>query len=168
MQQQIPYSPPPFPLWSLISVVLSIIALGIACLSLYLQRRDRKPRLKIRLEHFLIPVGTNGAEGKPVDKPTHIYEIIAANVGDKPIKIAHISFEPIGIEGFPLIVYGDVPAVPSHEASTIFLREVYFRNELQQRFRNAKGRTGRVIIVDELENEHKSDWINMPNLLLEP
>lgn len=53
-------APEPAQLSTIIALVISSLALILSIISLYLQRRDRKPRLKIRLEHLLLEQKTRG------------------------------------------------------------------------------------------------------------
>lgn len=144
---------------NIITWIISLLALTIASYSLFLQRKDRKPRLQIRLDH--------SSSGSP-DGSVHTYEITLANPTDKTIKVASIEFEPIGSKRQFSVSTDDISiAVPSHESRMLTLDERIFRVSLKNSLRAARGQTGRLVVTDELDNEHKSDWMNIKNLLLE-
>ena len=161
MQQQISGGVPPPSSFQIISMVvtwvISVVALGVASYSLFLQRRDRKPRLKLRVETDKrnVYLGKQNGMGFSVTELTDMLIIHAANPTDKQVNVERIEFE---VKDYPPI---DVPlnetieSIPPHEKRQAMVVVAQLRAEL------GVARLGRFIVTDALGNKHKSEpvWV---------
>lgn len=77
-------------------------------------------------------------------------------------------FHPNVGKEFSIFSYQEMDEMPSHESRIALLRKEHFQNGLRKGLKIGELKTGRIIITDVLENRHKSQWMRMKDLLLEP
>jgi len=131
---------------NVITWVISIAAFGLASYSLYLQRKDRKPRLRITIEtdaHLTL------------DHCLTEMTIHAANPTDKPITITKIEFKVEKYAPITAPLGTTMSSIPSYEKREARVVVEQLRKEL------GVARLGRFILTDALGNKHKSDsvWV---------
>lgn len=87
-----------------VSNAIAGLALGVASLSLYLQRRDDRPRLTISTQNKYvapeIPDGGGGRMAGPTKEPAQIFEI--RNVGRLPVRIESVQARWLWGRPFPV------------------------------------------------------------------
>jgi len=102
--------------------VISIAALGLASYSLYLQRRDKKPRLKVEAQ-----LGVKPIELKVDDYGGHRFSddlcmvITLRNPTEKDITVSEVYFVLSGQAPLKLKPWGNLPIIASHKADEVII-----------------------------------------------
>jgi hypothetical protein len=141
---------------NIVTWAISLLALGIASFSLYLQRRDRRPRLNIRLEYGeqelefeneddLVPVW-----GSPITLLIH-----AANPTEKQIIIDSINFKRAGHDLVKTPLSRIISAIPAHEKRHAEVMVDLLKEELGGPVK------GHVVLIDALGYHHASKTISI-------
>jgi hypothetical protein len=155
--------------WSIASLalVVSFLSFGLSALSLYLQRRDRKPKLGIELEHTYIQPST--ISQLPVGKaqPIPNFTILARNATDKTIKMRKTVFidGKRGCFNLPMD-WEQITEVPSHEMKTAIISVIKF-NAWARLMKMSKPEKGYFLLTDHLNNKYKTPKLG-DSLSLEP
>ena len=153
MQVDVP-APQPFITFS---NIVSLVALATACLSLYLQRRDKRPRLVLQYER--IPAEVPAAEttdyGTVPMIMMDVIKISAANPTDKQINIVSTEFQPKGSQPFIPPIQDRLTAIPSHEVRHTLIPWDEFTRRLEDK---GLAQKGNFIFTDALGRKHKMRW----------
>ncbi|HBB95908.1 MAG TPA: hypothetical protein DC054_11005 [Blastocatellia bacterium] len=159
MQQQISGGsvPQPVQISTIIALIISSLALALSMTSLYLQRRDKRPRLKLDLERKRRDLEVSETDERGFFKvvETDVMEVRAANPTDKQINILSIEFEPEGCKAFSVPLNSTISEIPSHEArdAIVMWDELMHALEDKQLDRVMKGR---FILTDAIGYKHKT------------
>jgi hypothetical protein len=142
---------------NVITCIISISALGLASYSLYLQRKDKKPRLKLHIETDKqnVYLGKKNEMGFSVEELVEVLIIHAANPTDKQINVETIHFKAEKYPSIAVPLIEGIENIPSGEKRQAKVVVVKLRAEL------GVARLGQFIIVDALGNKHKSEpvWV---------
>jgi hypothetical protein len=156
MQQQISGGAPPPSSFQVISMlvtwIISVVALGVATYSLYLQRKDRKPRLNISVETTTDELGPHTPDGYGGTIRTQIAVIVihASNPTDKPINVESIRFKPTGYPSMVVPLSQTISSIPPHDKRQAIVVVPQLRAEL------GVANSGQFVVIDALGNEHKT------------
>ena len=156
MQLQVSGGAPPPSSFQIISMivtwVISVAAFALASYSLYLQRKDRKPQLKLRVEtdKRQVYLGKQDKMGFSTTELAEVLIIHAANPTDKQITVERIEFEAKHYLPIEVPVKEGIENIPPHEKREALVVVAQLRAEL------GVARIGRFIITDALGNQHKS------------
>ncbi len=113
-------APPPSSLQiisNIITWLISLLALGVAFFALYLQRRDKRPRLRLDVERKRAYLETSETDerGFFYVLETDVIEIRAANPTDRQINIVSTKFAPKTGEPILAPLHQAISDIPSHE-----------------------------------------------------
>lgn len=152
MQQVNSYVPPPSQLPAIIALVISSLALLLSVFSLYLQRRDKKPRLNLRIEtnDKNIDLGNRDEGGFPMEELTTVLVIHAANPTDKQINIESIQFQPKDYAAITVPLSRTITSIPPHEKRHAIVVVSQFQQAL------GVANSGHFILIDALGYHHKT------------
>lgn len=142
---------------NVITWIISLLALFIASLSLYLQRRDRRPRLKLRIERNQqnLPTGELSDYGTSATAESEALEIYAGNPTDRTITIDKITFHRKGFEALIVPVARTISTIPPHEKR----HAIVVVSRLSAQLENHNH--GRFVLLDALGYEHKTKPITV-------
>src|SRR5687767_9423832 len=138
----------------LIPTLISLFALAISGLSLYLQRRDKRPRLKVSLVQGHIKFHTPNNEIGAIERPLPGFKIIARNPTERTIKVESIVF--VDREKRRYALPGDWPSiteVPPHERITIDM-SIPKINDWVTAVGVSRPEKGYFLLTDHLANEY--------------
>jgi hypothetical protein len=141
---------------NVITWIISTVALGVASYSLYLQRKDKRPRLRVtwKRKREFVETTDNDERGRPVYVEVDAIEVSAANPTDKQITIESLEYEPEGCDAFTPPLQNTISNIPSHEARQALVMYDELMRLLEDKQLNVS--TGRFILTDALNNKHKS------------
>jgi hypothetical protein len=141
---------------NVVTWVISVLALGLASLSLYLQRRDRRPRLKIRLEYAEQELEfENESDEVPVWGSPITLIVHAANPTDKQIIIDSINFKRKGHDLVEAPLSRIISAIPAHEKRHAEVIVDVLKEDL------GGPSKGRFVLIDALGYHHASKTISI-------
>ncbi len=150
MQQQISGgAPPPSSLQvtsMVVTWIISLIALLVAMYSLYLQRKDKKPRLRITLDMNF----NSGVLGEVTD-----ITIQAGNPTDKQINIDSVKFAAEGYGPIDVPLSQTIEGIPPHEKRSAIVVVPQFRTTL------GVANAGYFVLTDALGYRHISRSIKV-------
>jgi hypothetical protein len=157
MQQQISGgAPPPSSLQILSMVVtwvISVAAFALASYSLYLQRRDRRPRLTVEPQLTLRKINlTHDDLGFTWDKDDFCMVLTLRNPTEKDIQVEEVSFVREDGKVSKVTPWQNLPLVPSHKTAEVII-------QLEKLVAPMGGKTksiGHFVIRDVLGNVSKS------------
>lgn len=139
---------------SSIAIFISIGSFGLASYSLYLQRRDKRPRLQLSLENRKEPVsaGTD-KRGGAIYKPTPAIVLHASNPTDKNIIIKSIKFE-VDKKSIDPPLHRTISQVDSHNLAFAIILIHKFDSVLKQEGLSGT-KKGSFVLTDALGNKYK-------------
>jgi len=141
-----------------ITWVISLLALALASFSLYLQRRDRRPRLMLdcNRKQANIEIAESDARGFPKTVEEDVVEVSAANSTDKQINITSIEFEPNIGKSFPAPLHKTIQEVPSYQVRHAIVAYDELMQEIKRRgYHDAT--KGRIVLYDALGKAYKTN-----------
>jgi hypothetical protein len=133
--------------------LVSLTALAVAIYSLYLQRRDKKPRLKVEHKPGLRPIELvdDGFSGHTLADDFCLV-ITLRNPTEKEITVSEIQFD-CGRKVFKLTAWDALPTVGSHKAAEVIIPR---QNLLNQSGMETKVK-GHIKVKDLLGNISSSE-----------
>lgn len=136
-------------------------------LSFYIQRRDRKPRLKVNFVKTYVHVSKKDEVGGTILYPVPGFKIDARNKTDKTIKVDSVHFLDAKKTRFDLPKdWAQITEIPSHDKRTMNISILKF-NEWAAIVKPYKPEKGRFVVEDALGNAHKTEKLG-DTLSLEP
>jgi hypothetical protein len=142
---------------NILTIAISILALAISTWALYLQRRDKKPRLILSIERTNAKAETGGsdARGFPKLELMGVILIHARNPTDRTITISKTLYEDEGEQRFDFPVEFYSYEVAPHKKQTGVVKLPVFHDWIET-LKLAKAKRGRFVIIDDLDNEYKT------------
>lgn len=135
--------------------ITSVAALIFSVYNFYVNRRDKKPRLKVTVEGKEEELAAEQDEqGEFAAKPVKAIVIHAANPTERQIAVSSIEYE---VNGRPakLPLFQGIPNIPSHEKRKAIIIAADFYSLLGNKS------SGRFVITDALGNKHKSKKVKI-------
>ncbi len=146
--------PPPLQISTIVNWLISLTALAVAIYSLYLQRRDKRPRLKV--EHQLgmrqIELIDDGHSGHTLGDDFCLV-ITLRNPTEKDITLSDVYFVQRGKAPFRLEPWQPLPTVASHKAAEAIIP----RKNLLRAFDLRTKAKGHIRVKDLLGNISSSE-----------
>ena len=140
----------------LVPTLISLFALAISSLSLYLQRRDKRPRLTVALQQGHIKFHVPDKQTGGIERPLPGFRIIARNPTERTIKVESIVF--VDREKRRYALPSDWPRiteVPPHERITIDM-SIPKLNDWVTAVGVPRPEKGYFLLTDHLANEYKT------------
>src|SRR5437899_1526069 len=145
------------------STWIAVLALSVSVLNsigvfvaFYLQRRDKKPRLRVEFERTYFPLSERGPAGGNIAHPIPSFTIRLRNPTEKTIRIQQTSF--VGGKKHTFIVpnnWKTVDEIPSHDHRAFAVSVIEFE-KWAKLMRMTQPEKGRFVLIDAIGNEHKS------------
>ena len=148
--------------WDTVYRIGTFAALGLSFYNFYLQRRDKRPRLKITLEfkNESVPTGKLSDYGTTIVEDADVVVIHAANPTERTIRIQSIRCEAKGQHPFLVSPLNrSISEVPAHEKRYVLVAIGQLQNNLLKM--NLTSTKLRFLITDALGYRHKSKWFKI-------
>lgn len=143
---------------NVITWILSLVALALATLSLYLQRKDKRPNLQLGIERSYYP-SMEGVSGGDLFHPVPGFVIRARNVTERKITIEATYFLDGNKERFRLPDnWTVITEIPAQESRTFNVSFSKLDQWLSQVGIEEKGK-GRFVLADGSGKEYKTKKI---------
>jgi hypothetical protein len=149
--------------WDTVYRIGTFAALILSFYNFYLQRRDKRPRLKICLEFKKesVPSAEINEYGASVMKNADLVVIHAANPTERTIKVTSIELQPRKYSHFEVPLNRTISDIPPHDKRHAVIIIDDLRNKLSHA--NLTATEFRFIITDALAYKHKSKWFVLPS-----
>lgn len=148
---------------NIISILISLAALCVGAYSLYLQRKDKKPVLKISVEisKRLSTVSYDTSTGRVGQKELPFLVILLTNPKEKEIRVFKLCFRVNDGKSFNLDPDREMPfpSLPERQQEVLVSGKKLL-NDLVSADYKAKVK-GRVEVYDEVGRCFKSAWIKI-------
>lgn len=149
------------------ALVVSVINSFGLLISFYIQRCDRRPRLRVNFVKAYVHVSKKDEVGGTILYPVPGFKIDARNTTDKTIKVDSVYFLDAKKNIFELPKdWERITDIPSHEKRTMNISIMKF-NEWAKIVKPYRPEKGRFVVEDALGNEHKTEKLG-DTLSLEP
>lgn len=144
-------------IYEMIATGVALVALLISSVSIYLQQRDRSPRLRVKVWAGVLP------EDDEFHGPAILGTV--SNVGEKPVIIEEVRVKPLRLPPSQLqwritmnrfgMAIDDHPEMRPGRSGELTI--IIGASSLKQ------GSLGRVIVTDAAFREYRSNWIRIPS-----
>lgn len=152
--------------WAIASFALAIsfLSFGVSALALYLQRRDKKPRLRISIVREFVKAHRTGESGGTIYYPVPGLKVYARNPTERPIKIASVHFLDTQncYHALPE-TWGTLREIPAQDFKTIDISITEF-NKWAGDMNLVKPEKGRFVITDALDYKYKTTRVGKASL----
>lgn len=142
-----------------ISLLISFLALILAGLSLYLQRRDKRPRLRLGIEQRYVPSYKPDEYGGSVLHPVPGFTIRARNLTERKIKVEATLFR----DGSKKLLHVPdnwkvIEEIPPQESRTFDVSLTKLHDWLDDLGIQDRGK-GRFVLIDGTGKEYKTEKV---------
>lgn len=155
-----------FTLPVIISLIFSAIALMVSSLSLYFQRRDKKPRLVVALERGFVELPERDYDGGKIFQPLPELNIHVRNPTERIVKVISIHFTDSEKLNWTLPKkWAALDEVPPHDRRTLKISLVEF-GKWAKDVSISNPEKGKFVVTDALSYEYETPTLG--NISLKP
>lgn len=150
----------------ILSLAISVLALTVSSLSLYFQRKDKRPRLIVALERGFMEIPKNDGDKEKTYRPFPDLNIHVRNPTERIVKIVSVHFTDSEKRNWVLPKkWVALDEVPSHDRRTLRISLVEFE-KWARGVNIAKPEKGKFVVTDALSNQYETPVLG--NISLEP